>query len=90
MELELASLISGQVIMWQVILAGVQYTGLKIGGKLGLAIAAIAVFFWTISNTYNDLRFLQLIVQGGFAYFLFQHSHDEKENSNSSRDETSG
>ena len=65
--------------MWQLLLGGVQFIGYKVGGKTGLAIAAIAVLFWTISNTYNDLKLLQLVVQGGIAYLLFQQKEDEKD-----------
>jgi hypothetical protein len=79
MDLQLASLISGPVLMWQLLLGGVQFIGYKVGGKTGLAIAAIAVLFWTISNTYNDLKLLQLVVQGGIAYLLFQQKEDEKD-----------
>ena len=86
MDIQFASLISGPVLMWQLLLGGIQFIGWKIGGKVGLAIAVIAVMFWTISNTYNDLKFLQLIVQGGIAYFLFQQNKDSNDKERSHED----
>ena len=55
--------ISFSVIVYQIILGTVQYLGWKYGGKLGGLIGLLAVIFWTLSNTYNVLRFFQFVVQ---------------------------
>ena len=69
--------ISFSVIIYQIILGTVQYLGWKFGGKLGGLIGLLAVIFWTLSNTYNVLRFFQLFVQCFIALALFQEMQEE-------------
>jgi|TARA_B100002003_G_C14005103_1_gene485081 hypothetical protein len=76
MEIIVASLLSGKVIMWQVILGAVQGAGRLLGGKIGVVIAFILVALWTITKTYNGLLVLQLIIQGIIAFFLFVSADD--------------
>ena len=71
MDIMLASLISGKVIMWQIILGGVQLAGMGFGGRVGGAIAFILVVGWTVTQTYGSLMVLQLVVQGAIAFFLY-------------------
>ena len=70
------SLISVKVIAWQIFLGGVQVAGLMIGGKKGLLIAYLIVFFWTLSKTYNDLLVLQLLLQSAIGFFLFSSTRE--------------
>tara|TARA_B100000575_G_scaffold100480_1_gene80151 strand:- start:822 stop:1037 length:216 start_codon:yes stop_codon:yes gene_type:complete len=69
--------ISFSVIVYQIILGTVQYLGWKYGGKLGGLIGLLAVIFWTLSNTYNVLRFFQFVVQGLIAIALYQEMQEE-------------
>ena len=71
MEIMVASLFSGKVLMWQVILGAVQFAGRTIGGRVGGVVGFILVLWWTLTQTYGDLILLQLIVQGAIAFFLF-------------------
>ena len=64
--------ISLSVIIYQIILGLVQYLGWKYGGKLGGLIGLLAVIFWTLSNTYNALKFFQFMVQGLIGIILYQ------------------
>ncbi len=69
--------ISFSVIVYQIILGTVQYLGWKYGGKLGGLIGLLAVIFWTLSNTYNVLRFFQFFVQSFIAFALFKEMQEE-------------
>lgn len=69
--------ISFSVIVYQIILGTIQYLGWKYGGKLGGLIGLLSVIFWTLSNTYNVLRFFQLFVQGFIALVLFQEMKEK-------------
>lgn len=69
--------ISFSVIVYQIILGTVQYLGWKYGGKFGGLIGLLAVIFWTLSNTYNTLRFFQFVVQGLIALALYQEMQEE-------------
>ena len=71
MEIMVASIFSGKVLMWQVMLGAVQFTGRTIGGRGGGVVAFILIAGWTITQTYGGLTLLQLIVQGAIAFFLF-------------------
>jgi len=77
MEVVLAGLLSGKVIMWQIMLGGVQVAGRAIGGRGGGVIGFILVALWTITQTHNGLMVLQLIVQGIIAFLLFASAEDK-------------
>jgi len=62
--------------MWQIILGGVQVAGRAIGGRVGGVVGFIIVSLWTITQTYNGLMVLQLIVQGIIAFLLFTLTED--------------
>ncbi|MDA9841786.1 hypothetical protein N9C34_03945 [Candidatus Marinimicrobia bacterium] len=64
--------ISLSVIIYQIILGFVQYLGWKYGGKFGGLIGLLVVIFWTLSNTYNSLRFFQFMIQGLIGVVLYQ------------------
>tara|TARA_Y100000031_G_scaffold151589_1_gene193162 strand:+ start:2093 stop:2323 length:231 start_codon:yes stop_codon:yes gene_type:complete len=76
MEIVLAGLLSGKVIMWQIILGGVQVAGRAIGDLGGGIVGFILVVLWTITKTYNDLMILQLIIQSVIAFALFSLYED--------------
>lgn len=76
MEVILAGLLSGKVIIWQIMLGGVQVAGRVIGGRGGVIVGFILVALWTITQTYNGLLVLQLIVQGIIAFLLFASADD--------------
>jgi len=71
MEIMIASIFSGKVLMWQLMLGAVQFTGRTIGGRAGGVGALILVVGWTLTKTYGDLMLLQLVVQGVIGFFLF-------------------
>ena len=60
-------IITGPVIMYQLILGGVQF-GVRVmgGGFFGF----ILVVLWTITQTYGALMVQQLIIQGIIAFLL--------------------
>ena len=72
MEIILAGLFSGKVIMYQLILGGVQV----IGGRGGSIVGFILVALWTVTQTYGDLMVLQLVVQGIIGFLLFSSADD--------------
>jgi hypothetical protein len=76
MEVVLAGLFSGKVIMWQLMLGGVQAIGRAIGGRGGTVIGFILVAFWTLSKTSGDLLFLQFVIQGIIGFVLFSSADD--------------
>ena len=76
MEIILAGLLSGKVIIWQIMLGGIQVAGRAIGGRGGGVGGFILVALWTIIQTYNGLMVLQLIVQGIIAFLLFASAED--------------
>jgi len=76
MEIILAGLFSGKVIMYQLILGGVQVIGRAIGGRGGSIVGFILVAFWTVTQTYGDLMVLQLVVQGIIGFLLFSSADD--------------
>ena len=71
MEIILAGLLSGKVIIWQLILGGFQLFCTGIGGRFGTVIGFVLVIFWTFSKTYGDLLLLQFIIQGIVFISLF-------------------
>jgi hypothetical protein len=79
MELQLASLISFKVLIYQLGLGAIQVIGKNVGDKFGLMISYGIVILWTLTMTYNGLLILQLIVQSGIGYYLL-NSMDEDEN----------
>ena len=60
-------IITGPVIMYQIILGGVQFAVKMMGGG---AIGFILVVLWTITQTYGSLMIQQLIIQGIIAFLL--------------------
>tara|TARA_B100000945_G_C20416454_1_gene615417 strand:- start:1666 stop:1866 length:201 start_codon:yes stop_codon:yes gene_type:complete len=60
-------IITGPVIMYQIILGGVQFVVKMMGGG---AIGFILVVLWTITQTYGSLMIQQLIIQGIIAFLL--------------------
>ena len=50
--------------------------GYGIGGRFAGIIASIFVAIWTYTQTWGDLFVLQMVVQGGIAFFLFANSDD--------------
>ena len=76
MEIILAGLLSGKVIIWQIMLGGIQVAGRAIGGRGGGVVGFILVALWTIIQTYNGLMVLQLIVQGIIAFLLYKSVED--------------
>jgi hypothetical protein len=78
MEIQLASLLSFKVLIYQLGLGAIQLIGKNVGDKFGLMIAYAIVILWTLTMTYNGLLVLQLIVQSGIGYYLLK-SIDEDE-----------
>jgi hypothetical protein len=78
MDVIIASLISLDVIEYQVILGIIQYVGRQIAGKNGVIIGFIIVLIWTLTNTYNDLRNLQLLIQGIIGFVLYFSVEEKK------------
>tara|TARA_Y100000590_G_C15629762_1_gene980758 strand:- start:703 stop:933 length:231 start_codon:yes stop_codon:yes gene_type:complete len=76
MEILHASLLSGSVIMYQLILGFIQLVGYGVGGRLGGIVAFIMVAIWTFTQTWGNLFVLQMVVQGGIAIFLFNNVGD--------------
>ena len=71
--MQLASLLSMKVILWQGILGFIQFLGVKVGEKTGLGIAYVIVLIWTVTKTYNNLLVLQIIVQTIIAFLLYSN-----------------
>ena len=71
--MQLASLLSMKVILWQGILGFIQFLGVKVGEKTGLGIAYVIVLVWTVTKTYNNLLVLQIIVQTIIAFLLYSN-----------------
>ena len=76
MEVIYAGILSGKVILWQIMLGCVQLIGRAIGGRGGVIVGFALVAFWTITQTYNGLMVLQLIVQGIIAFLLYKSVED--------------
>jgi len=76
MEIIHAGLLSGSVIMYQIVLGLIQLAGYGIGGRFGGIIASIVVAIWTYTQTWGDLFALQMVVQGGIAFFLIANADD--------------
>ena len=76
MEILHAGLLSGSVIMYQLILGVIQFVGHALGGRSGGIVAFIIVSIWTFTQTWGDLFALQMVVQGGIALFLFNNFGD--------------
>ena len=72
MEIILAGLLSGKVIIWQLILGGFQLFCTGIGGRFGTVIGFVLASIWTYSKTYGDLMVLQFFVQSIIGVLLFQ------------------
>lgn len=73
-NIELASLISLKVVIFQLALGGVQFIGLRIGDRIGLIVAFILVILWTLTQTHSSLLAFQLVVQSIILYFLWTTS----------------
>jgi len=76
MEILHAGLLSGSVILYQLILGVIQLVGYGVGGRLGGIVAFIMVAIWTFTQTWGNLFVLQMVVQGGIALFLFNNAGD--------------
>ena len=79
MEIQLASLFSLKVLLYQLGLGAIQVIGKNMGDKVGLIIGYAIVVVWTFSMTYNGLFVLQLIIQSAIGYFLLQSLNEDDE-----------
>ena|GEM_PF-3369869 len=78
MELLIASIFSGKVILWQIFLGFVQVIGRSIAGKKGLMVTFALVIFWTLLKTFNGLLLLQIFVQSIIFFILYNDNSTEK------------
>ena len=76
MEILHAGLLSGSVIMYQLILGFIQLVGYGLGRQPGGIVAFIIVAIWTYTQTWGDLFLLQMVVQGGITLYLFNNIGD--------------
>jgi len=72
-----ASLLSSSVIMWQILLGIIQVGGFFIKGRVGAFVGFILVLLWTITQTYDELMVLQLIVQSIIAIVIYTQTQDK-------------